>query len=377
MRRVDGDVGGRARPEPSTAVHGYVPALDGIRAVAAVIVVAFHARIGFVNGDLGVDVFFVLSGFLITGILLRSGSNGHMNYAAFYRRRALRLLPAYFAVLVVSVVSDRIWDAGGTLKGAFFSFFYVSNWAAAAGIGMGLMAHTWSLAIEEQFYLLWPLTLMATLRWARGRRGATTGAVAALLVGANISVLVCWLAGASVSFTWNSTLSRSTELLAGGLLALIVSYWWQPGGSRTSARAIGAGGIGALVALCVVGNIDVVNPWVEILLQWPLVTVLTVTLIVACISSATNPAQRLLATRPLVSTGKVSYGLYLWHFPVFVLLDSIVGLEYWWPRLLGLVITAVLTTASYRYIEQPFLRMKQRVPVLHAVRAATDADGAR
>ena len=104
-----------------------MPALDGIRAVAALVVVAFHARIGFVNGDLGVDVFFVLSGFLITGILLRSGSHGHMDYGAFYRRRALRLLPAYFAVLAVSVVSDQIWDAGGTLKGAFFSFFYVSE----------------------------------------------------------------------------------------------------------------------------------------------------------------------------------------------------------------------------------------------------------
>ena len=114
------------------------------------------------------------------------------------------------------------------------------------------------------------------------------------------------------------------------------------------------------MALCVVANLDVANPWVEILLQWPLVTVLTLTLIVACISAGTNSAQRILATRPLVSTGKVSYGLYLWHFPVLVLLDSIVGLESWGPRLLGLVITAVLTILSYRYIEQPFLRMKQR-----------------
>jgi peptidoglycan/LPS O-acetylase OafA/YrhL len=356
--RVAADPAPGGPQEPSAAVRGYVPALDGIRAVAALVVVLFHARIGFVNGDLGVDVFFVLSGFLITGILLRSGPDGRMRYREFYRRRALRLLPAYFAVLTASVVSDRIWDAGGTLKGAAFSFFYVSNWATADGIGTGLLAHTWSLSIEEQFYLVWPLTLMGILRWAGGRRSRATGAVVALVALSYLSVLLCWWLGASVSFTWNSTVSRGLELLAGGLLALVVSWWHRPSESRRAGRAVGAAGAVSLAGLLVIANVDVADPWVEILLQWPVVTALTVTLIWACISPLDNPVKRLLATPPMVLTGRVSYGLYLWHFPVFVLIDSIVGLDGWSPRLLGLAITAIIVPLSYRYIEQPFLRLK-------------------
>lgn len=342
---------------------GHLPALDGLRAVALLLVLLFHARIpGFSNGDLGVDVFFVLSGFLITGILLRSEGRGGVSYAEFYRRRALRLLPAYLVVLVVCVAADLMVNSGGTLKGAVTSFVYVSNWAAAAGLGLGLLTHTWSLSIEEQFYLLWPLVLVTFVRRARGDLARVVRVVALLTVLSYLSVGGCYLLGASPELAWNATTSRAGELLAGCLLGVVVE--------RRRAAGVPALGLGrgfvsgsvpavALLGLFVVGSHAPSSPWAEMLGQWPLVVGLTLVLITASLS-ASNLTSTLLSARPLVALGKVSYGAYLWHYPVLVLVDSTLGLETWAPRLLGLAVTGVLVPLSYRFIERPFLRMKDR-----------------
>src|SRR3954451_17332341 len=129
---------------------GHIPALDGVRAIGALVVVGFHAKIaGFGNGDIGVDVFFVLSGFLITSILLsKAGAPGsRIDYRDFYRRRALRLLPAYLAVVIACVLLECFANFGGTFKGAAVSSVYLANWVVGAtGTGLGTLSHTWSLS---------------------------------------------------------------------------------------------------------------------------------------------------------------------------------------------------------------------------------------
>ncbi|MFC7724045.1 acyltransferase family protein [Nocardioides sp. GCM10028917] len=362
--------------ERSTAVGGYVAPLDGIRAVAAVMVVLFHAQVGFVSGDLGVDIFFVLSGFLITGILLRSGGDGHMSYRRFYVRRALRLLPAYFAVLAFSVVADFVWNSGGTLKGAVFSLAYVSNWAAGQEIGLGLLAHTWSLSIEEQFYLVWPLLLMWLIRRAGSRADRLVVSVAVLVALTLVATVLCWVLGLSVGFTWNSTFCRGSQLLAGALLAVWVTARHAEGHHAVpGSAAVGTTGLLSLLGLVAVSWMSWEDPWVTILVRWPLVTILTVALIVCCISPSRQLVNRMLGSRPMVATGRVSYGLYLWHFPVLVLVDSTLGLNTWGPRLLGLAITAVIVPMSYRYIERPFLALKTEpgTPLGRALRLAPES----
>lgn len=355
----------------TSAVGAHVPALDGIRAVAAVAVVLFHARIGFGSGDLGVDMFFVLSGYLITGILLADASTGRIRYTRFYRRRALRLLPAYFSVLIVCVVLDRIWDVGGTLKGAAFSFFYVSNWAAASGTGLGSLGHTWSLSIEEQFYLFWPATLAGILYVTRRGVGSVIPAVGTCLALAYGSVVLSYAVGAPWELAWNSTIARGTELLAGCLLAVTAGStrrgrWWP----RRDSPWINPAFVACLALLIGLCNIHFGGPWATMLLRWPLVSLATMGLIAACVSGARLP-RILLGNRPMVAIGRVSYGLYLWHFPIFVTVDSIWGLGATSPKLLALAITAAIVPLSYRCIEQPFLRMKDRpLTRAHRVKAA-------
>ncbi|AWB91007.1 acyltransferase family protein [Aeromicrobium chenweiae] len=354
-----------AQPSLAESVgETHVPALDGLRAIAALVVVLFHARWAFQAGDLGVDMFFVLSGFLITGILLRDAEiHGRIRLARFYRRRALRLLPAYLAVLVTCVVLDRIWDVGGTLKGAVFSFFYVSNWAAATGTGLGSLLHTWSLSIEEQFYLVWPVALIAILALGRGSTRALILGVGACLALAYASIVIGYLAGASPVLGWNSTPARGTELLAGCLLAVVLrsrraATWWSSlGASRT-----GAIGLACLVLLVVLANVPAPHPWLTMFWRWPAVSLLTAGVIAACVAGGRGMSAAL-GNRVLVAIGRMSYGLYLWHFPVFVTVDSTLGLTGVAPRLLALAITAAVVPLSYRYVEQPFLRMKNRRPV--------------
>lgn len=333
----------------------YQPALDGLRAFAALAVVGYHLRIsGFQGGYLGVDIFFVLSGFLITRTLVRSISlQGRVDFKTFYIRRALRLLPAYIAVVVAAVVADRFIHVGGTLKGAVASFLYVGNWAAGLHMGMGSLDHTWSLSIEEQFYLVWP-ALLAVIGAMAARRGhGVSRYVAAALLLTYVSTVVAVLAGASEALVHNGTPFRAIELLAGGLLATSLPRIRTL--APTAHRYYGPICLVGLVALVVLTSIH--GP-ADPLFVWPLTAVLTCGLIAAlCLGGG---IARCFAVRPLVAIGMTSYGLYLWHFPVFVTVDTVWGLESAGPRLLALAITAALVPISYFLIEKPFLRLKSR-----------------
>ena len=354
--RLDSKIAGRGL--------GHVPALDGIRALAALAVVGFHARIvGFGDGEIGVDVFFVLSGFLITSILLvRSGPTTRLDYRDFYRRRALRLLPAYFAVVACCVSVDLVEHIGGTLKGAAASLIYMANWLSVVSPqGLGLLIHTWSLSVEEQFYLIWPAVLafiLTRFQWSAKR---AMNAVVALLLASWLLAVALAVIGASPWIAERATPTRAFDLLAGALLAIFVATP-RRSGALTPVRSTSSVSVAAAVAgvlLISLVAVSGITADVRSILGWPLISLLTCIVIYGCLRAAPLVTS-LLASRPMSAIGKRSYGVYLWHFPIFFVIDSRWGLHGWQPRVVGLAATAVAVSLSYRFIEQPFLARKDR-----------------
>lgn len=350
---------------------GYIRSLDGLRAIAAIAVVGFHARLAvFAHGDIGVDIFFVLSGFLITSILIgRSGVDKPIDFRDFYRRRALRLLPAYGVVVLASVVVESVSDSEhlgltphglGTLKGAAFSSVYMGNWAAGlSNMGLGLLAHTWSLSIEEQFYLVWPALLAVLLRRYGWSARGVLRAVAALVLVSWLAVVVLGVMGAPARIASNATPTRAVELLCGGLLAVFVA---SPGLSGPLGRAAVRSrqsvlGAVALVALVALVPLFGASEATRSILGWPLISVLTCGVIYACLRDVKLVVAPL-GNRLMAGIGKRSYGLYLWHFPIFVVIDTRWGLDSWGARLAAVGLTGVVVMLSYRFIERPFLERK-------------------
>ena len=296
----------------------YRPDVDGLRAVAIAAVVAFHAFPGAVRGGFtGVDVFFVISGYLISHIIWRRLDEGRFSLAWFYGRRALRLFPALALVLVATLVTGR-WlllpDAYETLgKDVASAAAFVSNlvlWHDAGyfteNAALRPLTHLWSLAVEEQFYLVFPLLLLLTRRSWR-----LTGGVLALLLAGSFAWNV-HIAGADPAQAFYLLPSRFWELLLGGVLA----YVQLSGAARRRPRlADGASLAGlALLPIAFLGptSSSVFPGW------WALApTAAAVLLIAAGPSAVVN--RRFLAAAPVVLLGKISYPLYLWHFPLLVL----------------------------------------------------------
>ena len=338
----------------------YQPALDGVRAVSIAVVLAFHLGAPWMPGGyLGVSVFFTLSGFLITSLLLEErATTGRIAVREFYVRRMRRLLPASLLCLAgiavlaaVGVVAERESLRGDVLGG----LLQVANWRALlADQSYGDLfrapspvAHFWSLAIEEQFYWVWPLAMAGLLGWV-ARRGGGPRRVAVVLtmafVGFSASALATaawWSADAAYYASW----ARFAEILAGAALAAVVARRELP------AR------LAVLAPLClaVVVALSVVTPAGH---GWayagglPLFSLVTVGLIAGL--QVDGPVKSVLSQRPVVWVGQVSYGLYLYHWPVFAVLDrqrtgqsglSLVAVR--------LGVTLLLTVVSYRLIERP------------------------
>ncbi|HEX6497897.1 MAG TPA: acyltransferase family protein [Micromonosporaceae bacterium] len=364
--------------DPSSAhphrpgAYRYRPALDGVRALAVTAVLLFHGGVGWLPGGfLGVDAFFVLSGFLITSLLLAEhAATGRIRLAAFWGRRARRLLPALLVLLVaVALVGRDLLPPieVGLLRGdALAALGYVANWRMIFR-GSGYFAqtaapsplqHTWSLGIEEQFYLLWPLLVVALLRLRRSR-GAL---LAVTLAGAAASAV----AAASlyriddVSRAYFGTDSRAQALLIGCALAVLLhrTPTARPRHGEPPRRPV----LGALALTGAVGtgwlwsHADGTSSW---LYRGGLtVGALAVAAVVAhAVTSPASPTARLLALAPLVRLGRVSYGVYLWHWPLFQLVDADrTGLR--GPPLLAVrcALTLVVAIASYLLVEQPIRR---------------------
>jgi peptidoglycan/LPS O-acetylase OafA/YrhL len=291
--------------------------------VLAVIATHFNAP-GIVNGGLvGVTLFFVLSGYLITTLLVTERESvGRIDLASFYVRRAARLLPA-LALVLVAVGTALIIDGrpGVALAGVVTSSLYVSNLAVAGGVVLGPLEHTWSLAIEEQFYLLWPAILIIGI--ARRRL-----LIPLLVVGIAVSAALRLGPITDIERFWwlyHHTFTRADALLVGCLLALVP---FRPSPPTTLLAA-------ASLVLLVVLPTD----------QGTFATLLLLpTAIAGGIVVVSKP--RWLGIGPLVAVGRISYGLYLWHFPLAELLPA-------WAAFIGTFVMAML---SYRFVELPIRR---------------------
>lgn len=337
----------------------YVRGLDGLRAVAVIAVLAFHAEVPFATGGfLGVSLFFTLSGFLITSLLLGEfDRSGTVSFRRFYSRRVRRLLPAAYACLLGVAALSLWWSASQqrSLRGDLVaSVANVANWRFAFAPSNyedlflsepSPLAHFWSLAIEEQIYLLLPLVVLAAMR-----RGPRT--LAGVTVIATIASVAATLLTSDRDLVYNGTHTRVAELLVGVGLAQIVAHrpaWITAPMSRRGGWLPGAIGSAAMLALIVFASLD--QPW---LYRGGLaaVSLASGALIVAVLHG--RFPTRLLEVAPLVAIGAVSYGIYLYHWPVFLLLDgSRTGLSGVPLLTVRCAVTALLTIASYRLLEQP------------------------
>jgi peptidoglycan/LPS O-acetylase OafA/YrhL len=353
-----------------------VGGLDGLRATAMVLVLVFHVAPDLLpGGSVAVDLFFTISGFVITRLLLAEyARTGGIDLLDFYRRRWLRLVPALLAVCAVCALlalTTSWWGFDGSWEAAGLSAVFVVNIVRAGEADKysdvaGPLAHTWSLGVEEQFYLLWPLALLVLLR--RLRAGTVLRCTAALCLLPVLWRYVLWYPDAAHRI-YNGTDTRADQLLAGALVAVVLARL-RADDPRLHLLRIWAGRLawpalgGLLLVAWRVPVTGDVGRWAG---AWYTagflaVAVLSATLVVGLELGPRTRLSRLLSLAPLAWVGRnLSYGMYLWHFPVVRLLASL-GVDDW-----RLPATAALTTAlallSYRFVEAPLQRRGRR-PVL-------------
>ncbi|MGA2303289.1 MAG: acyltransferase family protein [Acidimicrobiales bacterium] len=347
----------------------HVSGLDGIRAFAVIGVLAFHAGVsGFGGGLLGVDIFFVLSGFLITSLLLGEWSEtGTVSFRRFYEHRARRLLPGLFLLLLL-VAAYAQWfaetDTLSTLRGdALSTILYVANWrfifsGQSYFVHFGPpspLLHTWSLAVEEQFYLVWPAVALFVMR-RRGRRGLAVAA-AIFMVASAVLTSVLLHDGVSVSRLYYGTDTRTQELMAGALLAVAA-----PAIAR-NARAwrwpvTVLGGLGGLFLLWALHSVSGQG---NFLYEggFLLVAVASAAVVLLVVVEPRAMMARFLGWGVLGYIGRISYGLYLYHYPIFLMIDSEhSGLSGSALLAVRLSVTLAAAVVSYHGIEMPVRRRK-------------------
>jgi peptidoglycan/LPS O-acetylase OafA/YrhL len=353
--------------------------VQGLRALAVLLVVAFHAGLPLPAGFAGVDVFFVISGFVITGLILRHLDAGRFSRVEFYVRRIKRLLPALILMLVVVLVLSFLLESPlgpqqTTAKTGVGAMFLVANMVILRTSGdyfdaaatTNPLLHVWSLSVEEQFYLGFPMLML--LAWTIGRRSRRSDAgirsaavsVAALTAVSFAFAIVCTYVDRPISFVSDPTslafYSSPTRAWEFGVGALVAFWAHGRADNRRLERAAAATGFAAIVLLAAT------NLLVSDTTPWPGVTVLlpvaaTAGLIVAG-TMASNPVSRFLSTRPAVWVGDLSYSLYLWHWPLIALATLL------WPGtaapLLAALISIVPAWLSYRYVETPLRAARPR-----------------
>jgi peptidoglycan/LPS O-acetylase OafA/YrhL len=371
----------------ATKTHARAPGLDGVRALAVLAVIGFHAGASELSGGfLGVDVFFVLSGFLITDLLVAQyGRLGRLDLKSFWGRRARRLLPPLAVMLVVVTAAATVIEPSqeSSLRLALLAAAtYSSNWyeivhhvSYFASIGpMPPLDHLWSLAIEEQFYLIWPLILWFVILRLNGRRAW----VAAALLGAGVSALAMALEytpGGDPSAVYYGTDTHASALLIGAALALACPLATLASTSAEQTRRLDAAGIVGLAILAwAIGHFSGSDPAV-----YPAGLILAAAgaagLVAAAASNGVIAAMTGLP--PLRWVGVRSYAMYLWHWPVIALTGAVAGQAAasspgLWVMEVG--VTIALAAASWRFIEAPILQNGFRVTCRHWIRLLTGAD---
>jgi peptidoglycan/LPS O-acetylase OafA/YrhL len=338
--------------------------LDGVRTLAVYLVVAFHAGIGvFSGGFIGVDVFFVLSGFLVTSILVRYLSyDGRMQWTTFYSRRVRRILPAAIVTLCITAIAygviaspTDILDALGGFRAACF---YVANWYFirqstdyfAANVNSSPVLHFWSLAVEEQFYIVWPLVLGAVYVLARPTQRWRWWVIRAVVIAAGGASVVAALHLYSIDppRAYYGTDTRAYQLLAGALVALTPQLL-HLGRHMAASVSRTAAAVAVAVVLLLATSAVHVSP----ISRGVLVAICTCVMIVALDNANGGLAKRLLSNDRITYLGRISYGTYLWHWPVIILLTynwSIAPVPLF---LIDCVLATSLAAASFRIVEHP------------------------
>lgn len=347
-------------------------AVDGLRALAVMSVIAFHFGVGIVHsGFVGVDIFFAISGYVITLSLTKNTGKSFFQYITeFYKRRILRIMPALvFCLVIVGILSQLFipdsWLSSSNNKTGFYAFFGLSNFALTSGIDGYFNAraefnpflHTWSLAVEEQFYLFFPILLLPWLQWGSGSRIKIHLFRNIVLIVGLVSLL--WSAFESSrdpQFAFYMLPSRFWELAAGALLLKCHSAGRCIPTSSIAVRTIASIGV-ALIVFGIISADTNAFPF-----PWALAPVVGTLML---ISAARSPeASKSLAIRGLknplvVYIGKSSYSLYLWHWPVVVIMRWTIGFDTASQLVFAFVLTLILGFASYNLIETPFLRSRQ------------------
>jgi peptidoglycan/LPS O-acetylase OafA/YrhL len=326
-----------------------VPALDGIRGVAILLVVLSHAFNGFGNGVLGVDLFFVLSGFLITTLLLEEHQQtGAISLRAFYERRCRRLLPALFVLLASYAILETLAGRDSTLE-VVYGAFYLTN---LFPLPLNGLSHLWSLAEEEQFYIVWPLLLI----WILRRRSwlAIPGLLCwALIVAAHRYWLPHY---AVIGTSFYSPDTRSDALAIGCLFAVLRN---RDELRVTRICRLMSPAAWTVIVLTVLA-VSTGTPFARgVLLP---VLFLMFAVVVVSASRATTRRSTLLTTPPMLFLGRISYSLYLWHLPILTALGTgvIAGRFDGRMSIVAIVLAVAVATLSTYYIERPFRRRSNR-----------------
>jgi peptidoglycan/LPS O-acetylase OafA/YrhL len=355
-------------PEPIQRGHRYIPGLDGIRALAVLAVIGYHVNLPPARGGLlGVGVFFTLSGYLITDLLLSHWErNGDLGLRIFWLRRARRLLPALVLMLAVVSVWVGLFHAGqlgDVRKQVIASALYVSNWWTIAEHGSYFarfapplpLDHLWSLAIEEQFYLVWPWLLLIGVWITRNNLRLATFTLLAAAASA-VAMGLLYAPGYDPTRVYEGTDTRAFGLLVGAALAIV----WPSGHLSSAVRPafrnlLDAGGIVGLAGIAaLVWTTDSYSPFL-----YPAGFVLLSLATTALVGAVAHPASRvgaLLGWGPLRWIGVRSYGIYLWHWPIIVLTKPTAGEVVWWRTALQVAATFVVAGLSWRYVEEPIRR---------------------
>lgn len=347
----------------------YLPALDGLRAIAVILVFIYHlpfTSFYLPSGWLGVDVFFVLSGFLITSLLISEYHKSQtINLKNFYIRRFLRLLPALILLLIiVNIISltQSTEIQQQTQLDSIFALTYTSNWYFAFNPSPPLyLQHTWSLAIEEQYYLFWALIVAVMLAKEMGVKRLMILAIAVALASFIWRLFLIFPLEASHERIYFGLDTRLDGLLLGSALGCFVhTYWYQRIQTKIKDGVNNYLAIASLVALPLMARYGAKTLISEFIIIIPLVNMITLYLILYLIAQPKNRLIAILENPILVRIGKLSYGIYLYHIVIIRIFGGMLEIPQDLKFIIVFILTIILAEISFRLVESPILRLKHR-----------------